>query len=61
MSKTIDDINQDFQEFQDELLIRSKKLKALITLKDDDELNDLIDLIDLPQEKRYYISKPTLL
>ena len=52
MSKTIDDINQDFQEFQDELLIRTKKLKALITLKDDDELLTLIDLIDLPPEKK---------
>ena len=52
MNRTIDDINQEFQDFQDELLIRTKQLKALITLKDDDELNDLIDLIDLPPEKK---------
>ncbi len=52
MNRTIDDINQDFQEFQDELLIKDKKLKALITLKDDEELNDLIDLIDIPPEKK---------
>lgn len=50
MKKTVDDINQEFQDFQDELLTRKKKLKTPITFTD--TMDDLIDLIDIPPEKK---------
>lgn len=48
---TLSDINQDFQDFQDDLMIRNKKLKILVSLKDNSDMDELISLLDLPLEK----------
>lgn len=48
---TLSDINQDFQDFQDDLMIRNKKLKILVSLKDNSDMDELISLLDLPPEK----------
>ena len=48
---TLSDINQDFQDFQDDLMIRSRKLKILVSLKDNGDMDELISLLDLPPEK----------
>ena len=48
---TLSDINQDFQDFQDDLMTRSRKLKILVSLKDNGDMDELISLLDLPPEK----------
>ena len=48
---TLSDINQDFQDFQDDLMIRSRKLKILVSLKDNSDMDELISLLDIPPEK----------
>lgn len=48
---TLSDINQEFQDFQDDLMIRSRKLKILVSLKDNSDMDELISLLDLPPEK----------
>ena len=48
---TLSDINQDFQDFQDDLMIRSRKLKILVSLKENSDMDELISLLDLPPEK----------
>ena len=48
---TLSDINQDFQDFQDDLMIRNKKLKILVSLKDNGDMDELISLLNLPPEK----------
>lgn len=48
---TLSDINQDFQDFQDDLIRRSRKLKILVSLKDNGDMDELISLLDLPPEK----------
>lgn len=48
---TLSDINQDFQDFQDDLIRRNKKLKILVSLKDNSDMDELISLLDLPPEK----------
>ena len=48
---TLSDINQYFQDFQDDLMIRSRKLKILVSLKDNGDMDELISLLDLPPEK----------
>ena len=48
---TLSDINQDFQDFQDDLIRRSRKLKILVSLKDNSDMDELISLLDLPPEK----------
>ena len=48
---TLSDINQDFQDFQDDLMIRNKKLKILVSLKDNSDMDELISLLDIPPEK----------
>ena len=44
----IEEINQQFSEFQDELTIREKHLKLLPAFKEEEELNDLIALLKEP-------------
>ena len=48
---TLSDINQDFQDFQDDLIRRSRKLKILVSLKDNSDMDELISLLDIPPEK----------
>ena len=48
---TLSDINQDFQDFQDDLMTRSRKLKILVSPKDNSDMDELISLLDLPPEK----------
>lgn len=49
-TKTLEDINDQFQEFQDDLNQRSKKLK-LPSSWDTSSMDDLISLLDLPPQK----------
>ena len=44
---TIDDLNQQFQDFQDDLMTREKKLK-FIPVFDKGKLDDLIALLHQP-------------
>lgn len=46
MSDVVDRINDEFDEYQDELSIREKKLKLLVSFKEEDELDKLISLLD---------------
>ncbi len=46
---TLSDINQEFQDYQDDLLIRKKKLKLLPSF-DTSSMDDLMSLLDEPQE-----------
>lgn len=48
-TKTVDDINQEFQDFQDDLNQRSKHLK-LPSSFDTSSMDDLISLLDIPQK-----------
>ena len=48
--KTLEDINDEFQDFQDDLNRRSKKLK-LPSSWDTSSMDDLISLLDLPPQK----------
>lgn len=45
MSDIVDRINDEFDEYQDELSIREKKLKLLVSFKEEDELDELISLL----------------
>lgn len=47
---TLEDINDQFQEFQDDLNQRSKHLK-LPSSWDTSSMDDLISLLDLPPQK----------
>jgi len=49
-NKTVEEINQEFQDFQDDLLIRKKHLK-LPSSFDTSSMDDLIELLDLPTKK----------
>lgn len=46
MSDIVDRINDEFDEYQDELSIRERKLKLLVSFKEEDELDKLIGLLD---------------
>ena len=46
----IEEINHQFQDFQDQLLIKEKKLKLLVSFTDD-SLDDLIQLLDIQEKK----------
>ena len=48
---TLSDINREFQDFQDDLIRRSRKLKILVSLKDNSDMDELISLLDIPPEK----------
>ena len=45
MSKTVNDINKEFDEYQLLLCLKEKKLKLLVDLGNDDECNELISLL----------------
>ena len=45
MSDVVDRINDEFDEYQDELSIRERKLKLLVSFKEEDELDKLISLL----------------
>lgn len=45
MSDIVNDINNEFDEYQSELVIRDKKLKLLVDLSNDDECDKLISLL----------------
>lgn len=46
MSDIVNRINDEFDEYQDELSIRERKLKLLVSFKEKDELDKLISLLD---------------
>lgn len=46
----IDEINQQFQDFQDDLTLREKRLKLLTSFKEEDELDDLMSLLKSPDK-----------
>lgn len=48
-NKSVEEINQDFQEYQDDLIIREKHLK-LPSSFDTSSMDDIIALLDLPQK-----------
>lgn len=43
MSDVVDRINDEFDDYQEELLLRNKKLKLLVDFSIDDELISLLD------------------
>lgn len=45
-SEIVDSINKEYDDYQSELVIRNKKLKLLVSFKEDDELDKLISLLD---------------
>ena len=45
MSKTINDINKEFDDYQSLLCLKEKKLKLLVDLGNDNECNELISLL----------------
>lgn len=45
MSDIVDRINDEFNEYQDELSIRERKLKLLVSFKEENELDKLISLL----------------
>lgn len=51
MSDIVNDINDQFDEFQDELVIRSKKLKLLVDFSDMVESDDLLSLLSDIKDK----------
>ena len=51
MSKTVNDINKEFDEYQSLLCLKEKKLKLLVDLGNDDECNELISLLGEVKDK----------
>ena len=45
MSDTVDDINNEFDEYQSVLSVKEKKLRLLVDLSNDDECDKLISLL----------------
>ena len=45
MSKTVNDINKEFDEYQLLLCLKEKKLKLLVDLGNDEECDNLISLL----------------
>ena len=46
MSDIVDRINDDFDEFQEELLVRNKKLRLLVSYDIDDDIMSLLSDIN---------------
>lgn len=44
-SEIVDSINKEYDDYQDELVIRNRKLKLLVSFKEEDELDKLISLL----------------
>ena len=51
MSKTVNDINKEFDEYQLLLCLKEKKLKLLVDLGNDEECNELISLLGEIKDK----------
>ena len=51
MSDIVNDINNEFDEYQSLLSLKEKKLKLLVDLGNDDECNELISLLDYIKDK----------
>ena len=45
MSDIVNDINNEFDEYQSLLSLKEKKLRLLVDLSNDDECNELISLL----------------
>lgn len=45
MSDIVNDINNEFDEYQSLLSLKEKKLRLLVDLGNDDECNELISLL----------------
>ena len=45
MSDTVNDINNEFDEYQSLLSLKEKKLRVLVDLSNDDECDKLISLL----------------
>ena len=45
-SEIVDSINKEYDDYQSELVVRNKKLKLLVSFKEEDELDKLISLLD---------------
>ena len=46
MSDIVDRINDEFDDYQEELVLRNRKLKLLVDFGSDDECDKLISLLD---------------
>ena len=51
MSDTVNDINNEFDEYQLVLSVKEKRLKLLVDLGNDDECNELIGLLSDIKDK----------
>lgn len=51
MSDTVNDINNEFDEYQLVLSVKEKRLKLLVDLGNDDECNELISLLGEIKDK----------
>ena len=51
MSKTVNDINKEFDEYQLLLCLKEKKLKLLVDLGNDEECDNLISLLGEIKDK----------
>lgn len=51
MSDTVNDINNEFDEYQLVLSVKEKRLKLLVDLGNDDECNELISLLSDIKDK----------
>lgn len=51
MSDIVDSINDEFDDYQEELVIRNKKLKILVDFSNDDEYDKLISLLSDIKDK----------
>ena len=51
MNDTVDDINNEFDDYQSLLCLKEKKLKILVDLGNDDECNELISLLGEIKDK----------
>lgn len=51
MSDTVNDINNEFDEYQSLLSLKEKKLRLLVDLGNDDECNELISLLGEIKDK----------
>ena len=51
MSKTVNDINNEFDDYQSLLSLKEKKLRLLVDLSNDDECDKLISLLSDTKDK----------
>ena len=51
MSDTVNDINNEFDEYQSLLSLKEKKLRLLVDLSNDDECDKLISLLCYTKDK----------